>query len=196
MNYKLYKKSRNLSWDILIRERVCELPVSVSKLCKSMGIEIKYADSNSKSDGWCQITRNQPIIFINGNCSVQRQRFTAAHELGHILLGHVGKYELVNREPSPNDNPIEHAANVFASRLLAPACVLWGLHIKNAEQIEQLCNISKTSAEFRMKRLNELYEREQEFLARKGKSCFLSSPLEKQVFVQFQPFIKEKSNFI
>lgn len=196
MNYKLYKKSRNLSWEILVREGVCELPVSVTKLCKSMGIEIRYADGNNGNDGWCRIVNGQPFIFINRNCSVKRQRFTAAHELGHILLGHVGKYELVNREPSPDDNTIEREANVFASRLLAPACVLWGLHIENAKQIERLCNISKASAEFRMKRLCELYLREQDFLKKKGKSCFLSSPLEKQVFAQFQPFINEKSNFI
>lgn len=164
MNYTLYQESRNLSWDILIREGVCELPVSVSKLCRSMEIEIRYIDVENGNDGWCQIVNGQPFIFISKNCSEQRQRFTAAHELGHILLGHVGKYELVNREPSVNDNPIEQQANVFAARLLAPACVLWGLHIKNAEQIEKLCNISKTSAEFRMNRLNALYMREQDFI--------------------------------
>lgn len=37
----------------------------------------------------------------------QRKRFTVAHELGHIMLGHVGHYELINREILPNDNPIE-----------------------------------------------------------------------------------------
>jgi Zn-dependent peptidase ImmA (M78 family) len=110
-----------------------------------------------------------------------RQRFTVAHELGHILLGHAGKYELVNREPSANDNPIEQAANVFASRLLAPACVLWGCGIQMAGQIANMCDISQIAAEFRMARMAKLYAR--------GK--FLTSPLERAVFAQFESFISE-----
>ena len=38
MNYKDYKNTRDLVWEILIRERIRELPISVSKLCHSMGI--------------------------------------------------------------------------------------------------------------------------------------------------------------
>lgn len=95
----------------------------------------------------------------------------------------------VNREPNDKDNPIEQAANVFASRLLAPACVLWGLKVKSAEEIVQYCNISMQSAEFRMERMNELYEREEEFLRTRGKSCFLLSPLERKVYNQFKEYI-------
>ena len=101
---------------------------------------------------------------------------------------HGGK-GLYNREPTSTDQPIEQETNVFASRLLAPACVLWGLNAKNAKQISDLCNISMQSAEFRMERMTELYQREQDFLQRYGKSCFLMSNPEKQVYQQFKPFI-------
>lgn len=100
-----------------------------------------------------------PIILVNKGDSAERQRFTAAHELGHIMLGHVGKYKLVNREPSPNDNPIEQAANVFASRLLAPACVLWGCNIHTADEIAVNCKISRQAAEYRAARMEILYKR-------------------------------------
>ncbi len=50
-----------------------------------------------------------------------------AHELGHCLM-HNGN-GLYNHEPSETDNPIEQEANVFASRILAPACVLWGIGV-------------------------------------------------------------------
>lgn len=36
MNYKDYKNTRDLVWEILIRERICKLPVSVSDLCRNV----------------------------------------------------------------------------------------------------------------------------------------------------------------
>ena len=120
---------------------------------------------------------------------IPRQRFTIAHELGHILLH--GGNGLYNREPSESDNPIEQEANIFASRLLAPACVLWGLGVTSAQQISELCNISLQSAEFRMRRMNELYEREKRFLNMYNKSCFLISELERKVYRQFSEYIQQ-----
>lgn len=180
MNYKKYQNSRNLSWEILIRENIAELPVSIGQISKRLGIVLKHYDGHTGGDGYSTYIRDQPTIFINRNCSKARQRFTAAHELGHILLGHVGVYELVNREPAPTDNPIEHEANVFASRLLAPACVLWGCNAHTPEQIMELCDISYQSACFRSERMKILYHRDK----------FLLSPLEREVYNQFQEFIK------
>ena len=179
MNYKDYQNARNLSWDILIQERITELPVPIVALCQNLGIVVKYYDPTDGNDGECIISGGIPYISVNRRCSVQRKRFTIAHELGHVLLGHVGKYRLVNREPAPTDNPIEQEANVFASRLLAPSCVLWGCGVKTADDIVRLCGISKQAAEFRMVRMNELYRRNK----------FLTLPLERQVYEQFKGFI-------
>ena len=179
MNYKDYQNARNLSWNILIQENITELPINIVALCKQLGIEVKYYIPSDDSDGECTIAEGVPYILVNKNCSTQRKRFTVTHELGHVLLGHVGKYQLVNREPSPTDNAIEQEANVFASRLLAPACVLWGCKVKTPDDIVQLCDISKQSAEYRMNRMNELYTRNK----------FLTSSLERQVYNQFKEFI-------
>ena len=122
----------------------------------------------------------RPVILLAEGPSPERRRFILAHELGHIILGHVGRVGLLNREPSPEDDPLEQAANVFASRLLAPACVLWGCNVQSAAEIAQLCGISQTAAQFRWERLQLLYQR--------GK--FLTSPLERQVYAQFRPYIE------
>lgn len=171
-----------MSWEILLKGNVRELPVNIVELCCKLGIAVKYYDKLEQgNDGKCTVINNQPIILVRPDCNRQRKRFTVAHELGHILLGHVGKYELVNREISPNDNPIEQEANVFASRLLAPACVLWGLKVQRADEISQLCDISPIAAECRWQRMQELYKRNK----------FLVAPLEREVFNQFQKFISD-----
>lgn len=184
MNYKDYKNSRDLAWRVLINEHVTELPVMVGKLCRNMGIEIRFYEPKDGNDGSSTLIDGQPVIFVSKNCIPERQRFTAAHELGHILLGHVGKYQLVNREPSPQDNSIEQEANVFASRILAPACVLWALNARAPEEIANLCKISNQAATYRAERMAILYER--------GK--FLSSPLERAVYEQFSGFIDRQKH--
>lgn len=179
MNYKDYQNSRDMAWKILFQENVTELPVKVGDLCRQMGIKIAYCDLPDDDDGKSTIIDDQPWILIAKEKPVRRQRFTCAHELGHILLGHTGKYKLVNREPSRGDNPIEQEANVFASRLLAPACVLWALNTKTPEEIAALCDISYQAAEFRAARMQELYRRNK----------FLTSPLERAVYERFADFI-------
>lgn len=198
MQYEKYQKSRDLAWQILINQNISSLPVKISDICKSMHIRvISYSKGREHIKNFdtyaCPESNDgftfQDAIFYNEKCSIPRQRFTVAHELGHILL-HNGK-GIYNREPSETDNPIEHEANVFASRLLAPACVLWGIGVTNARQISEMCDISMQSAKFRMKRLNELYEREKDFMQKYGYSCFLLSPLEKAVYEQFHLYISK-----
>ena len=183
MNYKNYQKSRDAAWQILIDFKISALPIKITDLCRALGIEVKLAKVDSDSDGFSFVKDGSPVILLNANCTnTSRLRFTCAHELGHIILGHVGVYELVSREPSPMDNPIEQAANVFASRLLAPACVLWGCQVKSPEDIIKLCDISYAAAEYRMQRMKVLYARNK----------FLTSPLERQVYENFKPFIEKK----
>lgn len=179
MNYKLYQKSRDAAWQILLDCGIKELPIRVTRICRELNINVKTYAPQDDNDGYCYIKDGQPFIFVSALVPQSRQRFTAAHELGHIILGHVGKYELVNREPSPTDNEVEQAANVFASRLLAPACVLWGIGVTSAAQVADICGISMQSAEFRMQRMQELYTRNK----------FLTSPLEEKVYAQFKDYI-------
>lgn len=183
MNYKDYKKSRDLAWQILIDEQITKLPVPIVQICRDLNIVVKYDNklTVSQNSGNSTIIGDEAYIMIDPACSKQRKRFTIAHELGHILLGHVGKYELVNREPSQNDNPHEQAANVFASRLLAPACVLKGCNVQSAVDIAKLCDISLVSAEYRYKRYSEILRRDK----------FNTSVLERKVSAQFAIFIQD-----
>lgn len=191
MIYSYYKYSRNLAWEILIKENICSLPVRMSALCRQMGIPVYYYEPADNNDGCSTIVNGQPAIFVSSLTSVERQRFTCAHELGHILSGDVGKYKLVNREPSPADNPVESRANVFASRLLAPAIVLHEMNVQSAAEISEICGISQTAARIRFERLKLLRARNADFIRERGYPCFGMSELERQVLRQFEPYIKQ-----
>lgn len=182
MNYNKYKDARDAAWRILIDERIKELPVPIVKICRDLDISVKVntALRNKVNSGQSMIINDKAFVFVAPDCPNHRLRFTVAHELGHIVLGHVGKYDLVNREPSPNDNPIEQEANVFASRILAPACVLWGLRVSSAKEISDLCDISLSAATSRFERYQLLLKRDR----------FLTSPLEQEVYDLFSDFIQ------
>lgn len=200
MKYKEYQKARDAAWRTLIAMHITKLPVKVSKICKDYGCVLRSYQSGKDaieafglmgqcqcSDGFTTIQGGQYYIFYNPDMVRGRIRFTIAHELGHIVLGHVGVGGVTtqNREPEPNDRPIEHMANVFASRLLAPACVLHSLRVTDAQSVAALCDISLQSAQFRMERMTLLHERDR----------FLASPLETQVHRQFLPFIVSRKLF-
>lgn len=194
MNYDDYKRARDLSWRVLLDTGTRELPVKISRICGAYGVTLRSYEAGEPliralgldnqcgaSDGFSVRSGGRYLAFYNGTQPPGRVRFTIAHELGHILLGHLGdgQHTVYNREPSPEDAPEEHTANVFASRLLAPACVLHALGAVTPEQIAAACDISLAAARFRDGRMGVLEQR--------GK--YGASPLERQVLEQFRPYI-------
>ena len=194
MNYDDYKRARDLSWRVLLNTGTRELPVKVSRICRGYGVTLRSYQVGAPlirelgleaqcdiSDGFTVRSGDRCYVFYNMEQPPGRVRFTIAHELGHVLLGHLGdgEHTVYNREASSEDAPEEHMANVFASRLLAPACVLHALGAVTPEQIAAVCDISMAAARFRAGRMGVLEQR--------GK--YGASPLERQVLAQFRSYI-------
>lgn len=185
MNYGKYKQARNASWQCLIDYNIDSLPVKVSRIAKQADITLlKNSAVNLLHQNESGITLMQDdklyIVYADEQ-SPQRCRFTIAHELGHIFLGHLFKE---NGNGFATTDDAEHSANVFARDLLAPACVLHELHITNAAAIANLSNISLEAATYRAERMAELERR----------NAFYLHPLERQVKEQFAEFISEFLN--
>lgn len=210
MEYPKHQNARDSAWTALIKNNVTALPVGISDICQNddiavvsysrageMLIKMGLEKNTILNDGFSICIRKSgrllKCIFFDDRYSIQRQRFTVAHEYGHFLCGHM-KTDTVstrNSESFESADPIERQANAAAAQILAPACVLWALDVHDAERIAKLCDISLTAASWRLKRLNILYDRERDYLKTKGKSCFLMSKLERIVYDQFKEYIKE-----
>ena len=206
MFYQNCRDAKDISWELLLKYKINSLPVKISSICKGEGIllcpfqkaekniqQLGWGASMRSNDGFAIVIRGKKHIFWDDALSVKRQRFAIAHELGHYINGDVGDIPTRrNCDPDDRDDEIERKANIVASRILAPACVLWGLGINNAEGLSEVCDISMQAAQWRMRRMHYLYERENQFLKLSGKSYFLQSAQEKQVYRQFESWIKEQ----
>ena len=65
------------------------------------------------------------VIYYNERMSRRRTRFTIAHEIGHVILGHLFEHEvpIISREGMTQRlyHRLEHEASCFARNLLCPA---------------------------------------------------------------------------
>ncbi len=183
--YGVYKKARNASWQALIDNRVDSLPVDVVQIVRNNGIKLlKDSQAHELRSGEAGISvfdGKQWFIVYDDLLPLGRKRFTVAHELGHIFLGHPLIAGFHARATGGKLPQTENEANVFASRFLAPACVLWGLNVHTAADISRICEISLEAAGIRAKRMAELYKR----------NMFLTSQLERRVYNQFASFIEQ-----
>lgn len=189
-HYYKYKQARDAAWQCLIDTGTVSLPVKTLKIAEHFGISVvnnNDADLLGEKEYGCSMVGSDGrwTIVYKDSDTPGRVRFTLAHELGHILLGHeieagFGHY----RRITPSKPINETQADEFAARLLAPACVLWALNITSAPEIEKLCGISHKAALYRANRMKTLVSR--------GK--FLTSPLEKQVYEAFLPWIEQQKS--
>lgn len=184
--YGKYKNVRNSAWQCLIDFNITCLPTDVFQIAREADIKI-IKNSNAKvlkpneigtsfliGDKWHVVYRDTDIR--------PRCRFTIAHELGHIFLGHKLKNGKHTRRFGTTIPEEEDEANRFAARILTPACVIWALDLHTPQEIAQLCDVSRPVSEKRAKRMEVLYQRNR----------FLLSPLERQVYRNFEEFIKEQ----
>lgn len=100
--------------------------IDLNKVCKDYGartIPYKHAPEIIKRlqfgkpdvSGLTVIFEGGPVIFYNDSLPEQEVRFTVAHELGHILLGHLN-YRLDGGHKCPDFAEME--ANCFAAAII------------------------------------------------------------------------------
>lgn len=101
--------------------------------------------------------KNRYIIFYNDldiyHKSEERIRWTFAHELGHILLGHhmlTDKTRIFRNKLSKTEYDLyEVEANKFAALILANPLILDKLNIADKNELKMLCKLSSEAASYR-----------------------------------------------
>lgn len=190
MYYGLYSNVRNSAWQCLIDFNVSNLPVDVMKIARLAGVYVvknsKVNMLREKEHGRSFFDGETWITVYNDDDSEEITRFAIAHELGHFFLGHALAYAKYADKKEFSKKPhAEQEADMFALRLLCPACVIRDLNITDAEDIARICEIPHLWAERRFRRLRELNQRRKYF----------TSPVECEVYNRFNTFLSEyKSN--
>ena len=145
-------------------------PVPVEKIAKNLGAVVRYSPLDDEISGMIYIKKGTPIIGVNSLHHPNRQRFTIAHELGHLVLHrdkiegtvHVDKVFAVlmrDVDAAAGMDAIEIEANCFAAALLMPEVLLRSslrsrvLDIDDEKPLVELAQkfrVSRQAMEFRL----------------------------------------------
>ena len=129
----------------LLENNINELPCTdftISKIIENYGFEIipyNYPIGSAENEefkalGILSIAENYKmftynsstykLVFYRSSLSTEDRTRMLAHELGHMILGHIASRGVRCSSDFENKSPQEQEANEFALELLAPSCIL------------------------------------------------------------------------
>lgn len=187
--YGIYRSCRDAAWQCQIDFDIRCLPVKLKSATSRAGIRVlrnsQVGELRGEEAGASIYCNGNWYIVYDDTLDTIQSRIVIAHELGHILLGHEYKYAELRFGHVNKKLKCEREADMFAVRLLAPACVLHELGVVEATDIAQLCQIPQHVAAARARRMKVL----------EARGSYYSSPLECEVCEKFADFINEKRSF-
>lgn len=163
--------------DLLEKVDIQSIPVPVDKIAHALGARVFYSALDEELSGMVYIKDSSPIIGVNSLHHPHRQRFTLAHEIGHLCMHedeirravHVDKRfaeSMLRRDSrsSKGTDEKEIEANQFAAALLMPAPILLGelerteLDVEDERALDELARcfkVSKATLQYRIRNLAE-----------------------------------------
>jgi Zn-dependent peptidase ImmA (M78 family) len=122
---------KNKAEELLVMNHISMPPVSVEAIAASVGAAVQKVDLKDNLSGFSYPKGPQRTIGVNLRHAHVRQRFTIAHELGHLLmhtqdLHYDRQFSMQFRSEisAHGTDPKEVAANAFAAELLMPESCL------------------------------------------------------------------------
>lgn len=124
--------TREAAKELLREAKVSRPPIPVERLARLRGAQVRYEPLEGDLSGMLFREGDRAIIGVNALHPKSRQRFTVAHELGHLELHeptgiHVDHRFLVRRRDERSSQAVDREeieANGFAAELLMPAWML------------------------------------------------------------------------
>lgn len=157
----------------LLREKhnLKSFPVDVKQLAEAAGATIRYDEFDDGLSGFAYQKHGSKFIGINSTESDERQRFTIAHELGHLFMHKqntvnydVGIMLFRDSHSSNGTDVKEIEANNFAAELLMPeehirkdVVRMGGIDLEDDEALSNLADKYGVSRRAMIVRLTSLY---------------------------------------
>jgi Zn-dependent peptidase ImmA (M78 family) len=149
---------------------ITQAPINVEALAGHIGVIVSYEPFKEELSGVLVKEKDRTVIGVNSSHAKTRQRFTIAHELGHLQLNHQGEIfvdQTVMKRDGRSSQAIDRQeidANRFAAELLMPELlVLDAIHQLESNSnystvmlIEELANkfqVSPQAMEYRLTNL-------------------------------------------
>lgn len=133
------------------------LPIQLSEVCSYLGVEILYREAPTDFFDALYVegikSPTQRIIIVNDNFPFTHQRYSVAHEIGHIVMDHGSIGFLGGKPLRDRESWQEVHANQFAAELLMPKSKLVTHGVLTPQQISAYCNVSLRAAEIRAEEL-------------------------------------------
>jgi len=150
--------ARKVARQLLKDVGVSKLPIMVRDIInhikKTTDLSVYAWSFGDNTDG-IQITHGDTAtIGYNEDQHRHRQRFTVAHEIGHLLMGHTNgnsPFDLSSKKPE------EIEANQLAAELLMPLSFLnkeIKNNNKNVDNLAQIFDVSKDAMWWRLRECN------------------------------------------
>lgn len=176
------------AWETLLEEGIAGFPIKPSQIARKRGYHVftydQYIQATGRSlielarrygtDGFTLQIHGEYAVFYNPTSSIPRIRWTLAHELGHILLGHAALCRFA--EAGEGKSREDREADRFAADLLCPMPPLYRCGLKSPEELARLCDLSLQAAGIQWQRL----QREPP-----------DTPLARTLAQTFAPFLQE-----
>lgn len=158
-----YKKSLQQAKDILSTYNIFSPPIPVIEIAEGEGLSISSTsmdDLNSNGKIACAaLILSSKAILVEKNDSIQRKRFSVAHEIGHYLMHHAQLERnpdlgIIYRAPIEREtDPLEQEANFFAAHLLVPTEMLkyWHSITQSQQELATIFSVSMEVIGWRLK---------------------------------------------
>lgn len=116
---------QKVAMSMLKESGITVAPVNVHRVAATLGATVQPEFAEDEISGGLHRTSAGPIIGVNASHHPNRQRFTIAHEIGHLVLHEQENFfvdRLFRRDAKSSEavDPIEIEANKFAAALIMP----------------------------------------------------------------------------
>lgn len=146
---------------LLQEHEVTAPPVPVERIARGLSVQLRFSPLDNELSGMVFVKDGTPIIGVNAIHHPNRQRFTIAHECGHLILHrdqvskevHVDKgFPMLMRDAAAaaGVNEMEIEANLFAAELLMPESLLTEALGNTPFDIDDDATVSALARRFRV----------------------------------------------